>query len=398
MKFSKRWMPAVISPAVVAAVALNPLQATAVDLPDMTPEELMVMMQSVSPVEFSGTILKTSNLGLPALELSSMVSESEIEQMREKTPEEFADFVPEVLENNALTEAMELIAGEHRIRVFVGETGVRSQILDPMAQRDFIANESMVWVYDSREQTAVFAEIDQSMAEAGKEEAALKLDEYAAEIGLDLTNPQAVADYAMAQVGDSSEITVGIDHYLAGRTAYQLIVTPNSDVSLIESVVISIDSEFGMPLAVTVNSTVQAEPAMEIGFESISFEDQQESLFSFDPPAGTTVTDLNELAAEAEGLDMEMNMTEEEMAELEAKAAEKPEPNVIGEKWDAIVHMPANGELENSMFTEGLIAELMTDVEGGKAFTTPLVNVLVTDSGDIYAGAVTLEHLLSVAK
>jgi len=318
--------------------------------------------------------------------------------MREKTPEEFADFVPEVLENNALTEAMELIAGEHRIRVFVGETGVRSQILDPMAQRDFIANESMVWVYDSREQTAVFAEIDQSMAEAGKEEAALKLDEYAAEIGLDLTNPQAVADYAMAQVGDSSEITVGIDHYLAGRTAYQLIVTPNSDVSLIESVVISIDSEFGMPLAVTVNSTVQAEPAMEIGFESISFEDQQESLFSFDPPAGTTVTDLNELAAEAEGLDMEMNMTEEEMAELEAKAAEKPEPNVIGEKWDAIVHMPANGELENSMFTEGLIAELMTDVEGGKAFTTPLVNVLVTDSGDIYAGAVTLEHLLSVAK
>jgi len=398
VKFSKRWMPAVISPAVVAAVALNPLQATAVDLPDMTPEELMVMMQSVSPVEFSGTILKTSNLGLPALELSSMVSESEIEQMREKTPEEFADFVPEVLENNALTEAMELIAGEHRIRVFVGETGVRSQILDPMAQRDFIANESMVWVYDSREQTAVFAEIDQSMAEAGKEEAALKLDEYAAEIGLDLTNPQAVADYAMAQVGDSSEITVGIDHYLAGRTAYQLIVTPNSDVSLIESVVISIDSEFGMPLAVTVNSTVQAEPAMEIGFESISFEDQQESLFSFDPPAGTTVTDLNELAAEAEGLDMEMNMTEEEMAELEAKAAEKPEPNVIGEKWDAIVHMPANGELENSMFTEGLIAELMTDVEGGKAFTTPLVNVLVTDSGDIYAGAVTLEHLLSVAK
>ena len=77
MKFSKRWMPAVISPAVVAAVALNPLQATAVDLPDMTPEELMVMMQSVSPVEFSGTILKTSNLGLPALELSSMVSESD---------------------------------------------------------------------------------------------------------------------------------------------------------------------------------------------------------------------------------------------------------------------------------------------------------------------------------
>lgn len=396
MKLSKRWLPAVISPAVIAAVALNPLQASAVDLPDLSPEELMVMMQSASPVEFSGTVLKTSNLGLPALELSSMLSESEIEQMREKTPEEFADFVPEVLENNALTEAMELIAGEHRIRVFVGETGVRSQILDPMAQRDFIASGNTVWVYDSREQTAAYAEIDEAQAQASKDEAMLRLDAYAAEIGLDLTNPQAVAEYAMAQVGDSSEISVGTDHYHAGRTAYELIVTPNSEVSLIASVVISIDSEFGIPLAVTVNSTEQVEPAMQIGFESISFQDQDESLFSFTPPAGTTVTNLNELEAQAK--DMEMFMSEEEMAELEAKAADKPEPTMIGEGWDSVIHMPASDSGELDMLSEGLFAELMSAVDGGRVLSTPVMNVLVTDSGDIFAGAVTIAHLLSVAK
>ena len=396
MKLSKRWLPAVISPALVAAVALNPLQASAVDLPDLSPEELMVMMQNAQPVEFSGTVVKTSNLGLPALELSSMVSEAEIEQMREKTPEEFADFVPQVLENNLLTEAMQLIAGEHRIRVYVGETGVRSQILDPMAQRDFIANETTLWLYDSREQSAVYAEIDQAKAQAGQDEAMLRLDAYAAEIGLDLTNPQAVADFAMAQVGDSSEITVGTDHYHAGRTAYQLIVTPNSAVSLISSVVISIDSEYGMPLSVTVNSTEQLEPAMEIGFESISFQDQDESLFSFTPPVGTSITNLNELAAETK--DMEMFMSEQEMAELEALAAGQPEPTVIGSEWDAVVHMPASDQPELEMLSEGLFAELMTEVPGGRAFTTPLVNVLVLDSGDIYAGAVTLDHLLSVAK
>lgn len=396
MKISKRWLPAIVSPAVIAAVALNPLQANAVDLPDLSATELMVMMQNAEPVEFSGTVLKTSNLGLPALELSSMLSEAEVEQMREKTPEEFADFVPEVLESNALTEAMELIAGDHRIRVFVGETGVRSQILDPMAQRDFIASGNTVWVYDSREQTAVYAEIDQAAAEAKRSEAMADINAYAAEIGLDLTNPQAVAEFAMSQVGDSSEITVGTDHYHAGRTAYQLIITPNSDVSLIASVVISIDSEYGMPLAVTVNSTEQVEPAMEIGFESITFADQDESLFSFTPPAGTTVTNLKELEAQAK--DMEMFMSEQEMAELEAKAAEKPEPTMIGEGWDTVVHMPADGSGELDMLSEGLFAELMTAVDGGKVFTTPVMNVLVTDSGDIYAGAVTVDHLLAVAK
>lgn len=396
MKLSKRWAPAIISPAVIAAVALNPLQANAVDLPDLTPEELMVMMQQAQPVEFSGTVLKSSNLGLPALELSSMLSESEIERMREKTPEEFASFVPDVIENNALTDAMELIAGEHRIRVYVGETGVRSQILDPLAQRDFIASGNTVWIYDSREQTAAYAEVDEAKAQASKDAAMLRLDAYAAEIGLDLTNPQAVAEYAMAQVGDSSQVSVGTDHFHAGRTAYELIITPNSDVSLIASIVISIDSEFGIPLAVTVNSTEQVEPAIQIGFESISFQDQDESLFSFTPPAGTTVTNLNELGSQAK--DMEMFMSEEEMAELEAKSAARPEPTMIGDSWDTVIHMPASDSGELDMLSEGLFAELMTDVDGGKVFSTPVMNVLVTDSGDIYAGAVTVAHLLAVAK
>ena len=396
MKFSRRWLPAVVSPAVIAAVAINPLQANAVDLPDMTAEELMVMMQSAEPVEFTGVVLKTSNLGLPAMELSSMLSESEVEQMREKTPEEFADMVPEVLGDNALTQAMELIAGEHRVRVFVGETGVRSQILDRMAQRDFIASGDSIWLYDSREQTALHAEIDQDAAEAKKSEALVDINAYAAEIGLDLSSPQAVAEYAMAQVGDSADITVGTDHMLAGRPAYQIIVTPNSDVSLIASIVISVDSEYGMPLAVTVNSTVQDEPAMEIGFESISFTDQDETLFSFTPPVGTTVTDLNDL--EAPEQDMEMFMSDDQMAELEAKAADGPKPEVIGAGWDMVVHMPAGDSADLDMLSQGLFAELMTAVDGGRVLTTPVMNVLVTDSGDVYAGAVTVDHLLAMAK
>ena len=386
-------MPAVVTPAVIAAISLVPLQASAVDLPDMSAEELMVMMMDAQPTEFSGTILKTSNLGLPALELSSMVSEEDAERMREKMPEEFADFAPEVIEQNLLTEAMELVTGEHRVRVFVGETGMRAQILDMMAQRDLIVSGNTIWSYDSREQVAMYAEIDEEKLAEGKVSAEAELNAYIAELGLDLTDPQAVAEYLMSQVGDSSEVSVGTDHYHAGRTAYQLIVTPNSEVSLVDSIVVSVDSETGMPLALSVYSTEQAEPAMEVGYESISFADQDESLFSFTPPAGTQIVDLNELEAQKEKVDLEMWMDMDEMESLE----EKPEPVMIGEGWDTVVHMPAGEKTLEEMGGQ-LLQSLMTPVAGGMLLSTPLMNVFMTDSGDVYAGAVSVQHLFDIAK
>ena len=322
-----------------------------------------------------------------------MVSEEDAERMREKMPEEFADFAPEVIEQNLLTEAMELVTGEHRVRVFVGETGMRAQILDMMAQRDLIVSGNTVWTYDSREQVAMYAELDEEKLAEGKVEAEAEISAYIAEIGLDLTDPQAVAEYLMSQVGDSSEVTVGTDHYHAGRTAYQLIVTPNSEVSLVDSIVVSVDSETGMPLALSVYSTEQAEPAMEVGYESISFGDQDESMFSFTPPAGTQIVDLKELEAQKEKVDLEMWMDMEEMESLE----EKPEPVMIGEGWDTIVLMPAGDKALAEMGGE-LIQSLMTPVAGGMLFSTPLMNVFMTDSGDVYAGAVSVQHLLDTAK
>jgi len=41
---------------------------------------------------------------------------------------------------------------------------------------------------------------------------------------------------------------------------------------------------------------------------------------------------------------------------------------------------------------------MLTEVPGGKVFSSALVNVLLTDSGEVYMGAVTIEYLLSVSK
>ena len=385
MKISKRWLPALVAPAVVGAVAAFPMQANAVDLPDLSPEELMVMMQDAQPVEFSGVVLKTTSLGLPALELSSMLSEEEVERMREKTPEEFADFVPEVAASQELAQAMELITGEHRVRIFVGETGMRAQILDRMSQRDLIVNAKEIWTYDSREQVATVASIDQQKLEQGKVSATQQLEQYAAELGLDITNPQAVAEYVMSQVGDSSEVSVGTDHYKAGRTAYQLIVMPNSDVSLIDSVVLSIDSETAVPLAAAVYSIEQVEPAIEVGFESISFGDQDESLFSFTAPVGATVTNLDELEKPA-------------ISETEKPDYEGEKPTMIGEEWDSVLVIPAGevnilAELQDNQ----LLSSLLKPVAGGVAFETPIMKVFIASDGRVFAGAVSLSHLQKLA-
>ena len=412
MKISKRWMPALIVPAVIAAGAVAvPLQANAVDLPDLTPQQVMLLMDG-EITGFSGTIVKTSELGLPPLEMSSMMDEEMIAEMEEKMPEGFEEFIPSIIEQNAITQAVELIAGTHKIRVYASEVGMRVQVLDPMSQRDFIVNQNEFWAYDARNATALTGTFDMEVSDEDKAEfeadAQAQLEQYLAEIQLDISNPEAVADYLMAQVGETTEVSVGKDHRIAGRTAYQLITQPNAQNSLVESVVISVDSETGMALDVKVYSIEQEEPAFHVGFESISFETPDASLFSFTPPAGTTVETMElpaELEAELEQLKSEYEskgFTNEDnaamRAELESRYADAPKPAMIGEDWESVIYLPAMPQdVPMEMMENELFADLMTEVAGGKVFSTPLMNVLVLDSGEVYAGAVTIEYLQEVA-
>jgi outer membrane lipoprotein-sorting protein len=412
MKISKRWLPAIIVPAVIAAGAVAiPMQANAVDLPDLTPQQLMLLMNG-EVTGFSGTIVKTSELGLPPLEMSSMMDEEMIAEMEEKMPEGLEDFIPSLIEQNALTQAVELIAGTHKIRVYASEVGMRVQILDMMSQRDLIINQNEFWSYDARNATAITGSFDFEVSETDKAEMQAELqaqlDDYAAQIQLDISNPEAVADYLMAQIGETTDVSVGKDHMLAGRSAYQLIAQPNADNSLIESVVISVDSETGMALDVKVYSIEQETPAFHVGFESISFETPDASMFRFTPPPGTTVETMEvpaELEAQLEAYKAEYEakgFTNEDnaamRAELEARYADQPKPAMIGEGWESVIYLPAMPQdVPMDLMENELFGDLMIQVAGGKVFSTPVLNVLITDAGAVYAGAVTIEFLLEVA-
>ena len=416
MNKMKRWAPALAVSAVIAVGTFAiPLQASAVDLPDLTPQQVMLLMDK-KITGFSGTIVKTSDLGLPALEMSSMVSKDMVAEMEEKMPDGFEEFIPNLIEQNAITQAVELISGTHKIRVYASELGARIQVLDPMSQRDLIVNENEMWTYDAKNASATTAKFDDKISAADKTkleaEAKASFQEYAAKLQLDISNPEAVADYLMDMIGETTAVSVGKEHRIAGRSAYQLIAKPKAQNSLIESVYVSVDSETGMALDVKVYSKEQDAPAFQVGFESISFATPDASLFAFTPPVGTTVETLEmpaELEAELEALKKEYEakyaskkFTESDFAakkaELEAKYADQPKPEMIGEGWESVIYLPAvPKEVPMEMLENELFADLLTQVPGGKVFSTPVANVLITDAGKVYAGAVTIEFLQQVA-
>jgi outer membrane lipoprotein-sorting protein len=408
----KSWLPAVVAPSVIAAgLVIVPLQANAIDLPDLTPAEVLTMAQGANVTAFSGVILKTTELGLPELEFSSMVDQQSIDQMSEKMPEEFADFIPQVLDQNLITQAVELIAGSHTIRVYAADEMMRVQILDPMAQRDLIVGESTVWMHDFDKAIAYKLDFDRAELEAMAVDAEADLLNYLAEAGKTLATPQEITTELLAAVDEGASIEVGIDHRVAGRGAYQLIVTPDAAESTVDYATLSIDAETGIGLQVQVYAKGQEEPAVSIGFESISFATPDASLFEFTAPAGTTIVDANEIAKELEaieGFDKAALQEKLETAQLEGidKESLKAEyeamenaPEILGEGWASVLSVSGmTDQLPMDMLENELFEGLITEVEGGKLFSTPLVNILITDNGRVLAGAVSVDYLISVSR
>jgi hypothetical protein len=71
---------------------------------------------------------------------------------------------------------------------------------------------------------------------------------------------------------------------------------------------------------------------------------------------------------------------------------------MIGEGWESVIYLPAMPQdVPMDLMENELFGDLMIQVAGGKVFSTPVLNVLVTDAGAVYAGAVTIEFLLEVA-
>lgn len=355
-----RWLPAAIVPAVIAVgVFAVPLQAgAAVDLPDKTPEQVLALVGESKVSALSGTIEQSSQLGLP--DLSGLGAAG----------------------GEGAASALELLSGSHTARIFVdGPTKARVQVLDRLAERDLVRNGSDVWLYTSDDNSATHVALPESPDTTA-------VPEHSG----DVPTPAEVADKLLGAIDPSTTVSVGTDGTVAGRTVYELVLTPRAADTLVGAVSIAVDSETGLPLSVSVDARGQEEAAFQVAFTEISLATPDAALFDFTPPAGATVTE-QALPQRPDKSDAPKSDAPDSDPPVDGKLLE---PTVLGSGWSTIVELPA-GLAPAEMLESPLLGQIATETSGGRVLQSALITVLLTDDGRVLAGSVPLESLQAAA-
>ena len=361
MKKSARWAAALAVPAAVVAagVVVPAVSATAdVDLPDKTPQQVLELAASSTGAAYSGTVEQTSDLGLPDLPTSTSGGSS-----------------------GDTASALELLTGDHTAKVFAdGASRQRVQVVDDLAERNVIRDGASVWTYDSTTKEATHA----TLPDAPASDRPSTLPDGTAVP----RTPAELAALVLSSIDPSTTVTADSDVEVAGRGAYQVVLTPRDDTTLVSRAVLTVDAETGVPLKVVVDAKGQSDPALSAGFTSVDFAAPDASVFAFTPPAGANVTDVTvPTRASGSGHDGAGH-----------DGSGHPAPTVIGEGWGTIVATAAASGAEKSTAaadpeTQALLDQLTTKVDGGRLLQTSLVSVLLTDDGRVFAGAVAPETL-----
>jgi hypothetical protein len=242
-----------------------------------------------------------------------------------------------------------------------------------MAERDAIRNGDDLWLYDSSDKTALHSTLPAD-ATASPETPAETL------------TPAELATRFLDAIDPSTDVSVGDPVKVAGRSAYDLILTPDSSTTLVSSVEIAVDAETGLPLSVDVFAQGASDPAFHVAFSSLSLDTPSADLFDFTPPAATDVTE-KALPSTGDGPSADTAAPD---------AGTQPEPTVTGTGWDTIVEVPSMADAA-SLTASPILSQLTTAVEGGHVLQTTLLTVLVTDDGRVLAGAVPVESLQAAA-
>lgn len=353
VRSSLRWLPAVVVPLVVGTGVVVAGASPVVTLDDKSPEQVLAMIADSDVKAFSGTIQQTSRLGLPEIPSTGATG---------------SDSAPD---SDDVSAALELVTGSHEARVFVdGSDRARVQVMDDLAERDLIRSGSDVWTYDSE----------------SKEATHLTLPAATSAYATPAWTPEELAAQAIAAVTPSTEVSLDPASRVAGRSTYELVLTPRTADTLVASVTVAVDSETGMPLAVSVHAKGDSVPALRVAFTSIDFSTPSAELFAFAPPADATVTEKS--APDASSLEQYRTAPE--------PGAVEPPFDVLGSDWSTVVALPA-GSAPPALLDSPLLASVATPVDGGLAIETALVTVFVTDDGRAFAGSVPLTVLQDAA-
>lgn len=249
-----RWaVPTVAALVVAGGIGYGTVGAGAADgLPDKSAEEILTGLQQASVPALSGTVVAKADLGLPDM--------------------------PGMSDSAELTS---LVSGSHTMRVWYdGPEKVRLAKLGDAGETDIVRNGSQAWVWSSTEKKAVQYTLpaDTPSGQTHRSDGATMP-----------ATPQEASQQILARLGEDSTVSTTSVSRVAGRDAYELVLTPKQTNTLVKDVRLAVDGETMMPLRVQVYSTKLANPAYEIGFTSLDLGAVEDRMFAFTPPAGTTV-------------------------------------------------------------------------------------------------------------
>jgi outer membrane lipoprotein-sorting protein len=375
-----RWaVPAAAAVAVVGAgVAAKTLAAASE--PDLAPRsaaQLLVDLQTAQLDGLSGTVVERADLGLP-----SLVS---------------------LLGTQGSSNLTSLVAGKHTLRVwYSGPDKTRVALVGTNGESDIIANGDDLWLWDSQSNTATHHVADKAAGDA-KVPHALPSGLPSGLAGQLPKTPQDAADLALKTISPTTDVTTGNSARVAGRDAYELILSPKDTNSLVGSVRLAIDAKQHLPLQVQVIAKGQTKPSFEVGFTQVSFARPEAAQFQFTPPKGAKVqqsTDvLPGLLGGTAGKDAGKPVPPNPDAQ---KALANTKTTVIGKGWTAVfVARLGDGTKPGATTPEEQQAQSFLsqlDATGnGKALTSNLFTVMFTDDGRVLAGAVSKDRLAQVA-
>ncbi|WP_236789251.1 sigma-E factor regulatory protein RseB domain-containing protein [Amycolatopsis sp. GM8] len=327
----------------LAWLAMPASAGEAPQLPSISAEELVQSVLSTKTPALDGTVQVDNNLGLPVSALPGGVNVN-------------IDAAHVYNDGN----------GNSKLTVEQGS-----------ADTTVVRNGTTVWTYSSKDNTANKSTLQPDMAQQPSDVP---------------TDPAAAATQLVAKVRESSTVSVEGTARVAGRAAYELVLTPKpTEHTVLREVRVAVDAEKRVPLRLAVMTYGTADPALQVAFSDIEFAAQPASEFQFTPPQGAKVT-------------------EKQPDVREHAAPTKDEPKIVGDGWDTVVTgtfspdalapqqgHPQRGKNGQSMDPTALLRQFGKQVSGpygtGYLITTKVGSALITDDGRFAAGAVTEQAL-----
>ena len=371
-----RWaVPAGVTALVLGGAVLGPaLSASAeVELPDRSPAQLLTDLQSADVDAFAGTVTYRAELGLPTL--------------------------PDGMGGEHSTGLASLLSGSHDLRVWASGDKARVALHGELGEADVVTDGTGVWTWSSDERTATHLVLP--------EHDAADLEAHVGPLpggptgGLPPMTPEQVSDLVLTALEPTTTLSAGAHGTVAGRPAYELVLTPADAGSLVGSVRISVDAAERVPTRVEVYAAGATDPALAVGFTDLTFAAPDDSVFTFTPPPGATLEE-HTLDGSAGGLPAPDDLRALVPDGTDGPAQDAPaNGTVVGDGWTAVAvgRVPAvTGRADGDL---GAFVSALPRVRGewgsGRLLESALFSALLTDDGRLLVGAVDGDRLEAVA-